>query len=138
MTTFGYSVLATMVIVAHFLFILFVIFGGLLALKWRRIASLHIAAALWGALIEFTGSVCPLTPLENWLRDKAGQEGYHSDFIARYLLGVLYPEDLTRSAQITLGILAVVWNLAIYAWAWRLLCRHKQDGASDQKLPSAD
>jgi hypothetical protein len=127
MARIGYSILADIVVGVHFLFVLFVILGGLVAVKWRRIMSLHIAAAVWGALIEFAGWVCPLTPLENWFRDKAGQESYRSDFVARYLLPVLYPEGLTRSVQIALGVIVVALNLVIYTWFWRSLRRGNQD-----------
>lgn len=123
----AYSILADIVVGVHFLFVLFVIFGGFLAVKWRHMIRLHIAAAGWGAFIEFAGWVCPLTPLENWFRDKAGQESYRSDFVARYLLPVLYPEGLTRSVQIALGLIVVAVNLVIYAWFWRSLRRSNQE-----------
>jgi hypothetical protein len=127
MARIGYSILADIVVGVHFLFVLFVILGGLLAVKWRRIMRLHIAAAVWGAFIEFTGWICPLTPLENWFRDKAGHSSYRSDFVARYLLPVLYPEGLTRSVQIALGLIVVVLNLVIYIWLWRSLRSGKQN-----------
>jgi hypothetical protein len=73
-------------------------------------------AAVWGAAVEFTGWICPLTPLENWLRQRAGEGAYGDDFLARYLLPLLYPEGLTRPMQITLGVLVVVVNLLIYGW----------------------
>jgi hypothetical protein len=77
---------------------------------------LHIPAAVWGVLIEFTGWVCPLTPLENRLRRHQGEAGYQGDFIARYILPVLYPEGLTRRNQLFLGGLALALNVAIYTW----------------------
>jgi hypothetical protein len=113
---FYYSILADLVVAIHFLFVLFVIFGGLLVIKWRRIIGFHVAAALWGAFIEFSGWVCPLTPLENWFRKNAAEEYYRFDFIARYLLFMLYPEGLTHRVQIALGITVIVLNMLIYAW----------------------
>lgn len=114
-----YRLLADFVVWMHFLFVLFVVFGGLLAVKWHRIVWLHLIAAVWGAMIEFSGWICPLTPLENWLRQEGGASGYRSDFVAQYLLPVLYPEGLTRKVQITLGIFVIVINLVIYSWVLR-------------------
>lgn len=116
---FLYRLLADFVLWIHFLFVLFVVFGGLFAVKWHRIVWLHLLAAVWGAMIEFSGWICPLTPLENWLRQEGGAAGYRADFVARYLLPVLYPEGLTRKVQIALGIFVIVINLVIYSWVLR-------------------
>lgn len=110
-----YGVLADVVLAAHFLFVLFVVLGGLLVLRWPRLAWVHLPAAAWGAAIEFFGWICPLTPLENDLRARAGQAGYEGDFVARYLMPVLYPDGLTRDAQFVLAGCVLVLNLAIYA-----------------------
>jgi hypothetical protein len=114
-----YHSLADLVLVVHLAFVVFVLCGGLLALKWRWIAWLHLPAAVWGAVVEFTGWICPLTPLENWLREQDGETPYSSDFIAQYLLPALYPEDLTRGLQMMLGTVVVVLNVAVYWWLWR-------------------
>jgi hypothetical protein len=114
-----YLWLADLTLCLHVGFVLFVIFGGLLVLRWRWIAWLHLPAATWGAVVEFTGWICPLTPLENWLRTQGGKASYQSDFIAQYLLPVLYPEDLTRNLQLLLGTGVVVLNAAVYVWLWR-------------------
>src|SRR5688572_7806261 len=114
-----YAVLADLVLVTHFAFVLFVAVGGLLVLRWPRAAWVHVPAALWGIAIEFAGWICPLTPLENRLRELAGESAYRGDFIARYLMPVIYPEGLTREAQVTLGTAALVFNVAIYVVAWR-------------------
>ena len=111
--------LADFVVLIHFLFVAFVALGGLLVLRWRRLAWLHLPAAAWGVAIEFFGWICPLTPLENALRERAGESTYHGDFVSRYLMPVIYPEGLTREAQVTLGLLALVFNLAIYTLAIR-------------------
>ncbi len=110
-----FAILADAVLVLHFAFVLFVVFGGLLVLKWRAVVWLHIPAAAWGVAIEFGGWICPLTPLENRLREWAGEAPYTGDFVARYLMPVLYPEGLTREAQITLGLAALLFNAAVYA-----------------------
>ncbi len=109
-----YLLLADAVVLTHVGFVLFAVFGGLLAFRWRRVVWIHLLAVLWAALVEFSGWICPLTPLENWFREKAGEGGYRSDFIARYVFPVLYPEGLTRELQIALGISVLVVNLAIY------------------------
>jgi Protein of Unknown function (DUF2784) len=114
-----HSLLANAVLVAHLVFVLFVIFGGLLLLRWPKLAWLHVPAALWGVAIEYAGWICPLTPLENELRQRAGESGYGGDFVARYLLPVIYPEGLTREAQIVLGSGALLLNIAIYLMVWR-------------------
>ena len=111
--------LADFVLVAHFAFVLFVGFGGLLALKWPRAAWAHVPAAVWGTAIEFGGWICPLTPLENRLRERAGESAYSGDFIARYLMPVIYPEGLTREAQVTLGAAVLAFNVSIYVIVWR-------------------
>jgi len=115
-----YSFLADLVVVIHFLFILFVMGGGLLVLHKRSWAWIHLPAALWGAVVEFTGWICPLTPLENWLRRQGGGPAYTSDFIDRYVVSLIYPSSLTRFQQLALGLGVIVINGAIYGWiAWR-------------------
>ncbi|MFS8976560.1 DUF2784 domain-containing protein [Cupriavidus necator] len=111
--------LADLVVVAHGLFILFVVAGGLLVLRWPRVAWLHLPAAAWGVLIEWFGWICPLTPLENTLRKAAGQAGYSGGFVERYLLPLIYPPGLTPAVQLWLGLVVLVVNVAIYALWWR-------------------
>jgi hypothetical protein len=107
---------ADLIVLMHFAFVIFVVSGGLLALRWPRAAWLHLPAAAWGAAIEFFGWICPLTPLENALRQAGGAGAYGGDFVARYLLPVLYPAGLTAQIQILLGIGVLVINIAIYGW----------------------
>jgi len=114
-----YSLLADFVIYVHVAFILFVIFGGLFALKWPRMMWWHLPAALWGAIVEFSGWLCPLTPLENWLRMQAGGPAYETDFIGHFLLFLLYPANLTRNIQILLGSIVLIVNGTVYAFLWR-------------------
>ncbi|HWB43539.1 MAG TPA: DUF2784 domain-containing protein [Gemmatimonadales bacterium] len=110
----GYRVLADLVVGLHALFVVFVVAGGLLALRWPWVAAAHLPAAVWGALIEFQGGICPLTPLEKSLRAAAGQTGYDGGFIEHYVLPVLYPAGLTRGVQLVLGSLVIVVNLVVY------------------------
>jgi hypothetical protein len=115
-----YSFLADLTLVVHFAFVAFVVAGGLLVLRWPRIAWVHIPAAVWGALIEFAGWVCPLTPLENEFRRRAGEAAYGGGFVERYLLPIIYPGALTRDVQIILGVLVLAVNLLIYGLVfWR-------------------
>ena len=92
--------LADLVLIVHLTFVIFVVLGGLLALWAPRIAWVHIPVALYGATIEFLGFICPLTPLEIWLRTRGGEAGYDSDFIEHYVTAALYPSGLTRELQL--------------------------------------
>ncbi|MBU1356118.1 MAG: DUF2784 domain-containing protein [Candidatus Edwardsbacteria bacterium] len=112
----AYLILADIVVLIHLLFIVFVILGGLLCFKWRKILWFHVPAFIWGAAIEFSGGICPLTPLENWLRYSGGREIYSSGFIEHYIIPVIYPDVLTRNMQIAFGILALTVNACIYAF----------------------
>ena len=110
--------LADLVVLFHFTFVLFVLLGGLLILKWRWVTWLHLPAAVWGALIEFTGWICPLTPLEQWLREAGGGHGYQSGFIESYVLPLLYPTGLTGKTQIVLGLLVLLLNGGVYLFVF--------------------
>jgi hypothetical protein len=113
------NLLADLVVVVHFAFVLFVVLGGLLVLRWPWLAYVHLPAAVWGVWIEFTGRICPLTPLEKALRARAGEVGYSGGFIEHYILPVLYPSALTRNVQLVLGGLVIVINLCIYGYLLR-------------------
>ena len=110
-----YRWLADGVVVVHLAFVAFVMVGAFLALRWRWVVWLHLPAVIWGVLIEYAGWICPLTPLENTLRARAGEAGYSGDFIQHYLLRALYPNGLTRGTQWLLGSLALGVNLVGYA-----------------------
>ncbi len=115
-----YGNLATLVVVFHFAFLLFVIFGGLLVLRWPRAVWLHIPCFLWGSWIEVSGGICPLTPLEQRLRQAAGESPYVGSFIEHYITAVMYPAGLTRGAQLLLAVGLVVLNVGVYGWVvWR-------------------
>jgi hypothetical protein len=113
-----YRVAADLVVLLHLAFILFATLGGLLALRWRWIPWVHLPAVAWGAFIEISGGICPLTPMENALRAAAGEATYGGDFVERYLVPLIYPERLTDTVQIAIGVGLVVLNLAIYAAVW--------------------
>lgn len=112
-----YKIIADALVMAHFLFIVFVVAGGAIVVYRPRMAWLHLPAALWGAVVEFAGWICPLTPLENHFRVLAGSAAYSGDFVAQYLLPLIYPENLTRETQIALGLLVVVINIIFYVLA---------------------
>lgn len=114
-----YRLGADFIVILHLSFVLFVLLGGLFLLKWPRLVWLHLPAVAWGAFVEFSGLVCPLTPLENWLRTQGGEATHAGDFIVRYLLPILYPDALTHNIQIVLGWLVLLVNLLIYGWLWR-------------------
>lgn len=124
----GYAVLADLVVGVHFAFLLFVVAGALLVVRWPRIAWIHVPCVVWGAWIALTGGVCPLTPLEISLREQVGQAGYSGTFIGHYLLAVLYPEGLTRGVQTALGVGAIVLNLGLYGFSWRRRTARGPDG----------
>ncbi len=105
---------ADVVVALHFGFIVFVVAGGFLVWRWRRLAWVHLPVAAWGALIEFTGWICPLTPLENALRRRAGEAGYAGGFIEHYVIPIIYPAGLTPRLQIILGIAVLVVNAVAY------------------------
>ncbi len=113
------GLLADAVILLHLAFIAFVVAGAALLLRWPRLALLHVPAMLWGAYAEFSGALCPLTPLENRLRVLAGASGYHGGFVEHYLIPLIYPATLTGESQTLLGIVVVGVNVVLYAvWAF--------------------
>ena len=114
-----YGLAADAVVAFHFTFVLFVVLGGLLVRRWPRVAWVHLPCAVWGGLVELTGLICPLTPLEKWLRDQAGLASYGGGFIAHYIVPILYPAGLTRGVQLVLAGFVVGLNLAVYTRWWR-------------------
>jgi hypothetical protein len=121
-----YGLLADLVLVAHLAFVGFVVLGGFLVLRWRRLAWIHLPVALWGAAIVVTGFTCPLTPLENRLLRLGGRAGYQGGFIEHYVTAVLYPDGLTRQAQLVLGAAVLGLNLILY---WRVVALSRRQRA---------
>lgn len=123
-----YRLLAELVVVLHLAFVLFVVLGGLLALRWPRAAWFHIPAAVWGAGIEFVQGICPLTPLEIHLRQLGGEAGYSGGFVEHYLLPVLYPAGLNQNVQLGIGLFVLLLNVMVYAVVWRRRARRRAGG----------
>lgn len=120
-----YRLGADALLVIHLLFIVFVLFGALLVLRWRWMMVLHIPAMIWGAVVEFFHLYCPLTPLENALRVRAGGAGYEAGFIEHYLIALIYPAGLTPQIQLWLGGVVLGCNLVAYGW---LITRLRRKG----------
>ena len=114
-----YGLAADVVLLFHLLFIVAVVAGGLAWRWWRWAPLVHLPMAAWGAAVELGGGLCPLTTWENALLQAAGEAGYEGGFVGHYLLGVLYPEGLTRDVQIVLGVGVLAVNGLIYTWVWR-------------------
>src|SRR5688572_19848270 len=114
-----YRWLADAVVVLHGTFVVFVLVGGFLALRWPPLRWIHVPAAVWGVLIEYAGWVCPLTPLENVLRERAGEAGYTGGFVEQYVLRALYPDHLPSSIRWVLGSIVLTVNVAAYVLVWR-------------------
>ena len=114
-----YKLLADAIVITHFLFIVFVVGGGVLVIRCPRLAWAHLPAAIWGVVVEFTGWICPLTPLENHFRGLGGGVSYSGDFVAQYILAVIYPESLTVEIQRILGGLVIAVNVLFYTLAIR-------------------
>ncbi len=109
-----HRLLADAVLVLHLGFILFVVLGGFLVLRRPRLAWLHVPVFLWGAAIEFGGWVCPLTPLEKWLRERGGEVAYAGGFVEHYVTALIYPAGLTRNIQLLIGAGVLAINAVIY------------------------
>jgi len=122
-------VLADAVLVLHVGFVVFVIFGALLALRWRWAAVVHLPAVAWGVWIELVGGVCPLTPLENRLREAGGGTGYDESFIEHVLTPLLYAGWMTEAVRIGLGVALLMLNVVLYAWLWRRSARSPTSGS---------
>jgi hypothetical protein len=114
----AYNLLADGVVLIHLAFVLFAVLGALLIIRWRKVLWLHLPAAVWAAWIEFSGKICPLTPLENWLRMRGGGSGYAGDFVGHYLMPILYPSGLTSKVQFILGGVVIGVNLIIYGYVF--------------------
>ncbi len=114
-----YQLLADLVVALHLAFILFTGVGGLLTLRWRWFPWVHLPAAVWGGFVEVTGRICPLTPLENWLRRAGGGSTYEGDFVGHVLGAIVYPPSLTREVQLALAAVLILVNAVIYLVVWR-------------------
>jgi hypothetical protein len=110
----GYRLLAGAVVAVHLVFVLFVVLGGLAVRRWPRLAWIHLPAVAWGIWIEVSGGICPLTPLENHLRQLGSEPGYRGGFVEHYLLPALYPDGLSRALQVALAVAVLAINTGAY------------------------
>jgi len=115
----SYRLLADLVVVFHFATVLFVVAGGALVVWRRRIAWIHLPVVAWVVFAECFHHICPLTFLENWLQARGSGETYQGDFVAHYIMPVLYPDGLTDRMQIVLGVSVFVINVTLYLIAFR-------------------
>jgi hypothetical protein len=114
-----YRLLADATALLHLAFILFVVLGALLVVRWPRLMALHLPAAVWGVLIEFGGWYCPLTNVENYFLHRAGEAGYKGGFVSHYIFSMIYPAGLTRGLEIAIGVFVLAVNVALYVRAFR-------------------
>lgn len=121
-----FRLLADLAVFAHFAFVIFVVVGGILVLRWHKLAWLHLPAAIWGALIELMNWVCPLTTWENLFRLRAGLHGYSEGFIAHHIYGLIYPPGLTRGVQLAIAAFVLAVNIAIYAIVFPITIRRSR------------
>ena len=135
-----YRILADLLVVFHLAFVLFVVAGGFLVLRRPWVALVHLPVAAWGAFVELSGRLCPLTPLEVRFRVLGGEAGYSAGFVEHYLLPVLYPVGLDRREQIWLGVFVIALNLAIYlvfSWRW-MVSREGWNGSGENGVDELD
>ena len=128
----SYRLFADAVVVLHFAIVVFVVCGGLLVVRWRKVAWVHLPIVAWVIFAEWFHRICPLTFLENWLRDRGGAMTYRGDFVDHYIMPVLYPSGLTDTMQVTLGTLILVINATLYGIA---LYRRRPAGAYAEPAP---
>ena len=128
-----YELFANLTLIAHLMFILFVIFGGLLYLIFSKIIYIHLPALLWGIYVELTNSICPLTYLENWFLNKGNLTTYSNNFISNYIFPIIYPDSLTAEIQIYLGVSLIIINILIYSLIFKNL--KKNMGRSVARCP---
>ncbi|MDX1404661.1 MAG: DUF2784 domain-containing protein [Woeseiaceae bacterium] len=125
-----YRLAADLTLLTHFAFIVLVIGGALLVLRYPWFVWIHVPAAVWGAYVELSGRLCPLTTLENWLRWRAGEDGYSVSFVEQYVLPVIYPAGLTRDIQLLLAAVVITVNVALYSF---ILLRYRKKLTNHEK-----
>ncbi len=115
----NYAILAEFVVILHFLFVLFALFGALFSFRWKKLLWIQIPAAIWAMAVEFGNIACPLTPLEKWLIERQGMTAYKESFVEHHILSLLYPGELGANARIALGLVVLFCNLSAYALLFR-------------------
>ncbi len=114
------GLLADAVLLFHFLFILFAVFGGILVLYRKKVIWFHVPVVLWSSVVNLASLTCPLTPIENFFRAAAGQAGYHGGFVEHYIAPVVYPAGMPRELELVAGVSIIAWNVAVYAFlGWK-------------------
>lgn len=129
----AYRITAELVLVLHFLFIVFVVAGGLLVLWRPRALWVHLPLLVWGTVVSLAGWICPLTPLENRLRAAGGAAEYDGTFLEQYLAPVIYPQGWSRDLALAAGLLLPIWNVLVYVWVWRRLSRRRSGSSSPDR-----
>lgn len=119
--------LADLTMILHLLFVLYVLFGALLSFIWPRSTWVHLVAVVWGVVVNMTGWFCPLTPIENYFRQRAGAEGIGNGFLEHYLGPIIYPQGIPENAGLIVGLFALSWNVVIYFFVW--LTRRSRKGS---------
>ena len=109
-----FEILANITLVIHITFVLFVIFGSLLFFVTPKVIYLHLPSLVWGSYVEFSGSICPLTYLENWFLYQGNLTTYSNSFIQNYILPIIYPKNLSSELQIYLGTALIIINIIFY------------------------
>ncbi len=119
-----YGVSADAVLVFHFLFILFAVFGGFLVLYKKMVVWVHLPVVLWSSIVNLAGLTCPLTPIENFFRSAAGQLGYQGGFVEHYIAPIVYPAGMPRELELVAGVSIIAWNVAVYGFlGWKSIRR---------------
>ena len=116
-----YRLIGEGAMVLHMAFLIYVALGGFLAWRWPRMIWPHLACALYGLGITVIGWDCPLTHVENWGREQAGQAGLpDAGFIEHYLTGVIYPAEHLLTAQLLVALsVAVSWGGLLFLYLRR-------------------
>ncbi|WP_430931644.1 DUF2784 domain-containing protein [Saccharicrinis sp. 156] len=121
-----YKVLADIIFMLHLFFIVFVVLGGILVLRWEKLVWVHIPLALWGVIVEWGNFICPLTPLENKLRELGGGTGFELSFTEQYLYPIVYIDNLNREVQLVLGLIVLFINFVVYSMVFLRKKNHEK------------
>jgi hypothetical protein len=106
---------ADLVLLGHFLFVLFAVAGGALVYFEPGWALVHVPVVLWSSIVNLAAWTCPLTPLEKSLRLSAGQSDYRGGFVQHYIGRLVYPKGMPRQMELVAGVSILVWNALVYA-----------------------
>lgn len=113
------SAAADLVLTAHFLFALFAVLGGFLALLDWRVIFVHLPTVVWSSIVNLANWTCPLTPLEKNLRKQAGQRTFEGSWIQHYIEPLVRPLGMPRRMELIAGVSIVAWNAIVYGIVFR-------------------